>query len=73
MARLPLKAAGAIAAYVDGRLVENPERHSKPLVGALADYRSARNGDYRILFRLTEQPPTIWIARVDHRAHVYRP
>jgi len=73
MARLPLKVAEAIMTYVDFRLAENPERHSKPLTGALSDERGARNGDYRVLFRLTETPPTIWIVRVDHRAHVYRP
>jgi len=73
MTRLPAKIADAIATYVDARLAANPGRLSKPLTGPLADQRTARNGDYRVLFRLTANPPTIWIIRVDHRAHVYRP
>lgn len=73
MGRLPTKAAGAIMAYVDYRLAENPLRLSKPLQDELSHLRSARNGDYRVLFRLDEEHTVIWIVHVDHRAHVYRP
>jgi mRNA interferase RelE/StbE len=72
MARLPPKVALAVMTYVDHRLAENPERLSKPLSGELAYLRSARNGDYRLLFRLTDDPAVRWIAHVDHRAHAYR-
>ena len=58
--------------YVDHRLAENPARLSKPLSGELAHLRSGRNGDYRVLFRL-DDPAVLWIMRVDHRAHAYRP
>ena len=73
MARLPAKIAAAVMAYVDGRLAANPYRLSKPLGGELAGKRTARNGDYRILLRIDDQPPAVWIVHVDHRAHVYRP
>lgn len=73
MARLPPKVALAVLTYVDHRLAENPERLSKPLGGGLADLRSARNGDYRVLFRLDADPAVLWIVHVDHRAHAYRP
>ena len=73
MARLPSKVALAVLTYVDHRLAENPQRLSKPLSGELTHLRSARNGDYRVLFRIDEEPAVVWIVRVDHRAHAYRP
>jgi mRNA-degrading endonuclease RelE of RelBE toxin-antitoxin system len=73
MARLPEKIATAVLAYVDGRLAAEAGRRSKPLGGELEGMRNARNGDYRILFRVAEDPATIAIVRVAHRAHAYRP
>ena len=58
--------------YVDHRLAEHPLRLSKQRSVDLADLRSARNGDYRVLFRLDDDAATIWIVRIDHRAHAYR-
>lgn len=72
MARLPGKVAGAILTYVDERLAQNPVRLSKPLSGDLDGLRSARNGDYRVLFELDDDASTIAVIHVDHRAHVYR-
>ena len=72
MARLPGTIAGAVLAYVDGRLAADPRRLSKPLHGDLAGLFTARNGDYRILLRV-DDPAVIWIIHVDHRAHLYRP
>lgn len=72
MARLAPKTALAVMTFVDLRLADDPFRISKPLSGELADLRSARNGDYRVLFRLDNDPSVLWIVRVDHRAHVYR-
>jgi mRNA interferase RelE/StbE len=73
LARLPPRIATVILTYVDQRLVENPQRLSKPLQGTLEGFRSARSGDYRILFRLDEEDERLFITRVDHRAHAYRP
>jgi mRNA-degrading endonuclease RelE of RelBE toxin-antitoxin system len=73
MLRLPARAAVAVLTYVDARLAEDPYRRSKPLTGDLADQRSARNGDYRILLRIDDSQRTVWILHVDHRAHAYRP
>jgi mRNA-degrading endonuclease RelE of RelBE toxin-antitoxin system len=63
----------AVMVYVDERLAENPQRLSKPLEGDLRGQRSARNGDYRILLRVDDDPGIVWVIYVDHRAHVYRP
>ncbi len=72
MARLPSKVALAVLTFVDQRLAGNPQRLSKVFSGELADLRSARNGDYRVLFRIDDQAAAIWIVHIDHRAHAYR-
>lgn len=72
MARLPGKIAGAVMTYVDSRLAENRRRLSKPLAGDLEGLHTARNGDYRVLLRIDDDPDVIWIVHVDHRAHAYR-
>lgn len=73
MAGLPPRIAVVILTYVDERLAEQPQRLSKPLRGGLEGLRSARSGDYRVLFRLDEGASTLYIRRVSHRAHAYRP
>lgn len=73
MRRLPLRIAEVVLTYVDERLSRQPQRLSKPLQGGLEGLRSARSGDYRVLFSLDEDHQHIVIYRVDHRAHVYRP
>jgi mRNA-degrading endonuclease RelE of RelBE toxin-antitoxin system len=70
--RLPHKIAVAIVEFITGPLADNPHRLSKPLRGELASYRSARRGDYRVLFRIDEDRPVILIVAVNHRAHIYR-
>jgi mRNA interferase RelE/StbE len=71
--RLPGKIAAAIVEFITGVLAENPQRLSKQLRGELAAYRSARRGDYRVLFRIEDEERTIVIVAVSHRAHIYRP
>ena len=73
LARLPATIAGAVLAYVEGRLAGDPRRLGKPLDGDPAGLFTARNGDYRILLRVDDDPAVIWIIHVDHRAHLYRP
>lgn len=73
MARLPARIASVILTYVDERLAQNPARMSKPLHHELAELRSARNGDYRVVIRLDENEEILFVVRVQHRAHIYRP
>ena len=72
LARLPPRIATVVLTFVDQRLAASPLRLSKPLQGPLAGLRSARSGDYRVLFRLEEAEERLYGRRVDHRAHVYR-
>ncbi len=70
--RLPGKVATAIVEFITGPLADHPVRLSKPLTGELASYRSARRGDYRVLIRVDEGNHAVLVARIDHRADVYR-
>jgi mRNA interferase RelE/StbE len=70
--RLPGKIATAVAEFVTVTLPSNPERMSKPLRGELEGLRSARRGDYRVLFRLDEATATLLVIRIAHRADLYQ-
>ncbi|MGH3517405.1 MAG: type II toxin-antitoxin system RelE family toxin [Haloechinothrix sp.] len=71
--RLPAKVAAAIIEFITTAVADNPNRVSKPLTGHLAECRSARRGDYRVLIRIDEPTHTVLIVRVAHRAEAYRP
>lgn len=71
--RLPPRIASAVFEFVTATLPTNPERMSKPLRGELEGLRSARRGDYRVLFSLNEADGTLLVVRIAHRADVYRP
>lgn len=70
--RLPHKVAAAIVEFITGVLTENPHRLSKPLTAQLQGLRSARRGDYRVLFSLDEHERVVLVVRVAHRADAYR-
>ncbi|MGD0255790.1 MAG: type II toxin-antitoxin system RelE/ParE family toxin [Acidimicrobiales bacterium] len=72
MARLPTRVATAIAEFIVGPLLETPERVGKPLLRELSDYRSARRGAYRIIYRLDVDEGVVRVVRIEHRADVYR-
>lgn len=70
--RLPGKIAMAIVEFITGPLAANPARLSKPLTNELAEYRTARRGDYRVLLRIDEEAHAVLVTHIDHRADVYR-
>jgi len=71
--RLPEKAAAAIVEFVTGVLAYNPHRLSKPLTNELSGMRTARRGDYRVLFTLDVEEHTLYVHRIEHRSDVYKP
>lgn len=73
LARLPPRVGTAIVEFVTAVLPENPRRITKPLIGDLEGYRSARRGDYRVIVRLDDAAHVVVLHRVAHRAHAYRP
>ena len=71
--RLPNKIRLAALETIFGPIAENPQRLGKPLVGELEGLRSARRGDYRIIYEIDEDTATVLIHRVQHRRDAYRP
>lgn len=70
--RLPPRIAGAVVEFVTRTLPANPERMSKPLRYELEGLRSARRGDYRVLFTLDADTRVLLVVRISHRADAYR-
>jgi mRNA interferase RelE/StbE len=56
-----------------GPLSENPHRAGKPLVGQLEGMRSARRGDFRVIYEIDEDSRIVVVLWVQHRSDVYRP
>lgn len=71
--RLPRKAAAAIIEFVTGPLADNPHRLSSPLTDELLGLRTARRGDYRVLFTRDTDEHTLYVHRIEHRSDIYRP
>lgn len=70
--RLPEKAAAAIVEFVTGALADNPVRLSKPFTNELLGLRTARRGDYRVLFTLDVEEHVLYVHRIQHRSDVYK-
>ena len=70
--RLPEKVATACVEFIVGSLVENPKKLGKPLRDELAGLRSARRGDYRVIYALIESNRRMEIVHIGRRSDVYR-
>jgi mRNA-degrading endonuclease RelE of RelBE toxin-antitoxin system len=70
---LPEKVQAAALGLILGPIADNPQRLGRPLVGELEGLRSARRGDYRIIYEILEDEQVVLIHRVQHRRDVYRP
>jgi mRNA interferase RelE/StbE len=70
--QLPPKIRDAALASVFGPIAENPARIGEPLLGELEGLRSAKRGDYRIIYQIVEEEKSIIIHRIQHRRDVYR-
>lgn len=71
--RLPEKATAAIVEFVTGPLADDPRRLSKPLMNELLGLRTARRGDYRVLFTLDVEEHILYVQPIEHRSDVYKP
>lgn len=69
LARLPEKVATAAVEFIYGALAENPHRVGKPLRRELEGLHSARRGDFRIVYRVSD---VVTIVGIDHRADTYK-
>jgi mRNA-degrading endonuclease RelE of RelBE toxin-antitoxin system len=71
--RLPEKVRAAALESIMGPIADNRRRLGKPLLGELEGLRSARRGDYRIIYEIFEDEQVVLIHRVQHRRDVHRP
>ncbi len=71
--RLPDSIRHAALESIFGPIADNPNRLGKQLVGELEGLRSARRGDYRVIYEIFEDDQVVLIHRVPHRRDVYRP
>jgi mRNA-degrading endonuclease RelE of RelBE toxin-antitoxin system len=70
--RLPEKIATACVEFVFGGLAENPQRVGRALRFDLEGKRSARRGDFRVIYEIDEQQRVVTVIAIDHRGDVYR-
>lgn len=70
--RLPAKVRAAVIEAIFGTIAENPQRAGKELLGELEVLRSARRGDFRIVYEIDERSKVVLIHRAQHRRSVYR-
>jgi len=71
--RLPEKAATACIEFIDAALAENLQR----VVGGelrleLTGERSARRGDFRVIYEIDDDARVATIIAIDHRSDVHR-
>ena len=53
-------------------IAANPRQAGKTLLGELEGLRSARRGDYRVIYEVKDDQEMIIVHRVQHRRDVYR-
>lgn len=70
--RMPEKIATACVEFIFGPLADRPQRLGTPLRADLEGLRSARRGDYRVIYALDEVSHRIQIIHIDRRSDVYR-
>jgi mRNA interferase RelE/StbE len=72
LTRLPAKVATAVVEFLYGSLAENPHRVGKPLKLGLEGMRSARRGDYRVIYRIDDDQRLVTVIAIEHRSDIYR-
>lgn len=69
LTRLPEKIAAAAVEVIYGSVADNPRRVGKPLRREMEGLHSARRGDFRIIYRISD---VVTIVAIDHRTDIYR-
>jgi mRNA interferase RelE/StbE len=68
---LPEAVAVAVVDFLYGALAEDPYRVGKPLRLELEGYRSARRGQYRVVYSIHDDQVLVRVVRISHRADAY--
>lgn len=69
---LPEKIATAAIDFITGPLLDNPQRVGGMLTGSLEGSRSARLGEYRILYNIEDANHRVVVFDIGHRRDVYK-
>lgn len=69
---LPEAVAAAVVDFLFGPLAAAPYRVGKPLRFELEGLWSARRGQYRVIYSISEHEVLVRVVRISHRADVYR-
>ena len=70
--RLPPVVATAAIELIYGSIASNPRRAGRALRPPLEGIHKSNRGTYRILYEIHEEPHSIQIINIEHRADVYR-
>lgn len=70
--QMPPGVAGALLNFLEVEVSENPHRVGKELREPLAGKRSARRGEYRVVYEIDEADQIIHVLLAQHRRDVYR-
>ncbi|MGO9164362.1 MAG: type II toxin-antitoxin system RelE family toxin [Streptosporangiaceae bacterium] len=73
LTRVPEKVATAVVELLYGSLAGNPHRAGQPLTLGLEGLRSARRGDYRVIYRIDDHLRQVTVIAIELRSDVYRP
>ena len=68
---LPVSMKVRIKRAIEERLTVDPVVFGKPLRHSLKGHRRLRVGDYRIVYRIEEEPACVLIVAIEHRKDVY--
>ena len=67
------RVAWAVHDFINGPLLENPQRVGKPLRPPMEGTHSARRGTFRVLYEIDDQRSVVTVTGVKSRADSYRP
>ena len=70
--RLPEEIRTAVLAAIFERIAAEPYQAGKALRGELEGLRSARRGDYRVIYEIDEPRQAVIIHRAQHSRAAYR-
>jgi mRNA-degrading endonuclease RelE of RelBE toxin-antitoxin system len=70
--QLPEKIASACGEFIFGPLAENPRRVGKPLHVEMAGLHSARRGDYRVIYGVSDDARAVEVVHINRRSDLYK-
>ena len=70
---LPEGVAWAVIDFINGRLLENPQRIGTELRGELAGIYSAHLSTFRVRYKIDEENHAVTVVQVKHRRDAYGP